>query len=78
MSWPSVVGVADAWLFFGYLCSMPVEGTAVSQSRAPVDFRYAIIDILAPSSVAVVRNRWSPHTIGDECPSPGTVTRHFT
>jgi len=51
------VGVAEAWLFFQYLCSMPFEGTAVSQSFAPVDRLYAIIDIVAPSFVAVVRNR---------------------
>src|SRR5690606_28331953 len=36
------------------------------------------IDSLAPSSYSVVRKMWSPQTIGEECPRPGTAVFHFT
>src|SRR5687768_6730525 len=75
---PSVVAVAEAWLFFSYLCSTPEVGTCVSQRSLPSRRSYASIDTFVPPSRLVVKNRWSFQTMGDEWPWPGTVTFHLT
>src|SRR5919112_845845 len=59
------------------MCSMPLDGTGVSHNCFPSERRKASIDIFAPSSRAVVRKMWSPHTIGDEWPRPATGTFHL-
>jgi len=48
----------------------------VSHSFLPSAREYASIDRRSPLPYPVVRKMWSPHTIGDEFPWPGTVVFH--
>ena len=74
---PSVLGVADAALFFWCSVSGVVSGFSVSHSSLPSARLKASIDT-RPSPRAVVRKMRSFQTIGDECPRPGTVARQST